>query len=582
MVTATESFRSAGRTLRRGFHLDLWTAGAALIAAVVAAPLFFVLLMALSPSGGIWEHLLATVLARYVRTTLSLMLGVGLGTLFIGTAAAWLVSLHQFPGRRLFEWALLLPMAMPAYIIAYVYTDLLEYAGPAQVFLRTLFGWTSGRDYWFPEIRSLGGAIAMMTLVLYPYVYLLARAAFAEQSLSLLEASRTLGCGPWRSFLTVALPMARPAIVVGVSLALMETLNDYGTVDFFAVQTFTLGIFDVWLNMNSVSGAAQLALVALAFVLALIGTERWARRNQRFYQTGSKYRAVSRQPLQGKRRLLASAACFVPILLGFLLPAGVLLRYALRYSDQIFSGNYLAYAWNSLLLSAVSAVAAVAAGLFMAYGARVGGGKAVRAAAQFASTGYAVPGAVLAIGVLIPLSRLDAALDALWRGMTGASAGYLLTGSITAVVYGYLVRFLALSHGASRASLAKITPGMEGVARTLGHGPFRTLLGVHLPLIRGSLLAAGILVFVDGMKELPMTLILRPFNYETLATYVHQYASRGLLEESALGALTIVASGILPVILLSATIRSAPRSGDFGDPTRGSVPGTPPQAEAAR
>jgi iron(III) transport system permease protein len=468
---------------------------------------------------------------------------------------------------------------MPAYIIAYVYTDLLEYAGPVQTFLRAAFGWSTGRDYWFPEIRSLGGAVAMMTLVLYPYVYLLARTAFAEQSLSLIEASRTLGRGPWRSFLTVALPMARPAIVVGVSLALMETLNDYGTVDFFAVQTFTLGIFDVWLNMGSAPGAAQLAVVALAFVLALIGAERWARRDQRFYQTGSKYRALSRQPLGGAAGVLAAAACLVPVLLGFLLPAGVLLRYALRYSDQAFSGEYLAYAANSLSLSTLSALAAVAVGLFMAYGGRLGGGTALRAATQFASTGYAIPGAVLAIGILIPLAKLDMGIDSLSKRLLGIPAGYLLTGSIVAVMFGYLVRFLALSHGAARASLAQITPNMEGAARTLGHGPLRTLLRVHLPLIRGSLLAAGILVFVDCMKELPLTLILRPFNYETLATYVHQFASRGLLEESSLGALTIVASGILPVILLSATMRGAPGGKPPGDPMQ--TAGAPPTAEAA-
>ncbi|MBI2179044.1 MAG: iron ABC transporter permease, partial [Candidatus Tectomicrobia bacterium] len=282
MTALAEPLRVTVRErLRRGLRLDVWAGGVALIAAVVAAPLLAVLYLALTPSQGIWGHLVSTVLLRYVRTTLGLMLGVGLGTFFIGTATAWLVSLCQFPGRRTFEWALLLPLAMPAYIIAYVYTDLLEFAGPVQTLLRGAFGWTSGRDYWFPEIRSLGGAVAMMTLVLYPYVYLLARTAFAEQSLSLLEASRTLGRGPWRSFRSVALPLARPAIVVGVSLALMEALNDFGTVDFFAVQTFTLGIFDVWLNMNSAPGAAQLAAVALAFVLALIGAERWARRDQR-------------------------------------------------------------------------------------------------------------------------------------------------------------------------------------------------------------------------------------------------------------------------------------------------------------
>ncbi|MEK6710415.1 MAG: iron ABC transporter permease [Nitrospinota bacterium] len=560
MTTFAEPLQASARErlLRRlrGLRPDVWTAGVALLAAAAALPLLAVLVIALAPSGDVWGHLVSTVLLRYVRTTLGLMLGVGLGTLLIGAAAAWAVSLYEFPGRRAFEWALLLPLAVPAYIIAYVYTDVLEYAGPVQGLLRAAFGWQSGRDYWFPEIRSLGGAIAMLTLVLYPYVYLLARTAFAEQSLSILEASRTLGCGPWRSFLTVALPLARPAIVAGVSLALMETLNDFGTVDFFAVQTFSLGIFDVWLNMNSAPGAAQLSTAALAFVLALIGAERWARRNQRYHQTGSKYRPLPRQPLRGAAARLAAAGCALPILLGFLLPAGVLLRYALRYAGEAFPAEYLAHAGRSLALSGTSAAAAVGAGLFLAYGARLSGSRFLRAATQLASGGYAVPGAVLAIGVLLPLAQLDRGLNALAQGLGASSPGYLLSGTAAAVVYGYLVRFLALAHGAARASLAKITPDMEGAARTLGHGPARALLRVHVPLVWRSLVAAGVLVFVDGMKELPMTLILRPFNYETLATHVHQYASRGLLEESALGALTIVAAGILPIFLLSSAIRS--------------------------
>ncbi|MEE9256325.1 MAG: iron ABC transporter permease, partial [bacterium] len=546
MASEAQGARPAIRWRIAG-RLDAWTIGVSLIAALIAVPLIAVLLLATSPSGDIWAHLLSTVLPRYVRTTLALMLGVGAGTAAIGVGCAWLVTLCRFPGRRIFEWALLLPLAMPTYVIAYVYTDLLEFAGPVQETLREIFGWSSGRDYWFPEIRSLGGATAMMTLVLYPYVYLLARIAFLQQSVCVLEVSRTLGRGPWRGFFSVALPLARPSIVVGVSLVLMETLNDFGTVDFFGVETLTAGIFDVWLNMNSAAGAAQLAVVALLFVLALIGVERWARRGQRFYHTSSKYRALPTYPLGGGRAFLAFVSCSLPIALGFLFPAGVLANYAARFYEESLSANFLLFARNSLTLSAISAVLAAAMGLFMAYGVRMSGNPALKAAARFASAGYAVPGAVLAVGVILPMARADAALDSLSRQFLGAPAELVLSGTIAAVTFGYLVRFLSLSYGSAEASLAKITPNMDGAARTLGLGPGRMLRRVHLPLIRGSVLAAALLVFVDCMKELPMTIILRPFNYETLATHVHQFASDELLEESALGALTIVAAGILPV-----------------------------------
>lgn len=544
-------------------RVDVWTVGVLLIAALMATPLIVVIGLALSPSDNIWQHLFSTVLFRYIRTTLGLMIGVGLGTFVIGVGTAWLVTLCRFPGRRIFEWALLLPLAMPAYIVAYVYTDVLEFAGPVQETLREIFGWKTGRDYWFPEIRSLGGAISMMTLVLYPYVYLLARVAFQEQSVCVLEVSRTLGRGPWRSFFSVALPLARPAIVVGVSLVLMETLNDFGTVDFFAVETFTTGIYDVWLNMNNTSGAAQLASVALIFVIVLIGMERWARKGQRYYQTSSKYRALPSYRLKGVRGYLAFLACLLPIVLGFLFPTSILLRYALIFYEENLSSPFLTFVQHSLTLSGVSAAIAVMIGLFMAYGVRVSANPALRAVSQFASLGYAFPGAVLAVGVLMFIAKIDIALQGFLREWGGISSGLLLSGSIVAVTYGYLVRFLALSYGTSQASLSKVTPNMDGAARTLGLGPAQTLRRVHFPLVRGSILAAGILVFVDGMKELSMTIILRPFNYETLATFVHQFASDELLEECALGALAIVAAGVLPIMILSASIRST-RPGQGG------------------
>ncbi len=552
--TAGPQSALAARAVRRS-RVGGWTVGALLVAGLIAVPLLAVFYLALAPSEDIWPHLMSTVLPLYVSTTFGLMLGVGLCTLAIGVGTAWLVTMTRFPASRLFEVALLLPLAMPAYIVAYVYADMLEYAGPVQGFLRQVFGWGSPRDYWFPEIRSLGGAITMMSLVLYPYVYLLSRAAFLEQSVCVLEVSRTLGENPWRSFFRVALPLARPAVVVGVSLVLMETLNDFGTVDYFAVPTFTAGIYDVWLNMNSTSGAAQLAVVMLVVVLMLISAERLARRGQRYHHTSTRYRALPSARLSGVRALFAFLACLLPVAFGFALPGGVLLTYALETAPVTTGGNFLDYVVNSLTLSVGAAALAVAIGLFLAYGVRLGGGPVLRAATRFAGIGYAVPGAVLAIGVVIPFAGFDNAVDGLMRKTFGVSTGLVLSGTLFALLFAYVVRFLALSLGTIEAGLARITTGMDGAARTLGLGPGRTLAAVHLPMMKGSILTAAILVFVDGMKELPMTMLLRPFNFDTLATYVHQFASSELLEECALGALAIVAAGILPVIALSQTIR---------------------------
>lgn len=539
--------------------VNVWTIGTVVIAAVVMAPIVAIVFIGLTPQDNIWGHLAATVLPTYIVKTLQLMTGVGLGTLVIGVGTAWLVSTCRFPGRRIFEWALLLPMAMPAYVIAYVYTDILEYAGPVQGLLRDMGGWTTKREYWFPEIRSVGGAISMMTLVLYPYVYLLSRAAFLEQSVCVLEASRVLGRGPWQSFFSVALPLARPAIAIGVSLVLMETLNDYGTVDFFAVSTFTLGIYDVWRNMNNVAGAAQLSGLLMLFVVFLVLTERYARRKQRFHHTTPKYKALPGYELEGPARYGALVGCALPVVMGFVLPAGVLAAYAVIHFDMAANAEVLRHAGNSIMLSALAAVLAVLIGVFMAYGVRLRNELVLQIMARIASMGYAIPGSVLAVGVLVSLGALDNGIDAFARARFGFSTGLLLSGTIAAVTFGYLVRFLALSFGTVEASLNKITPSMDGAARSLGHSPFSTLRRIHIPLIRGSVLTASMMVFVDCMKELPMTVVLRPFNFHTLATFVHQYASDEQLGEASLAALTIVAVGILPVVMLSYAItRSRP------------------------
>ena len=545
------------RHLAKWFQIDFWTSGSLLLAFFIAIPLLSVSILALNPSGDIWHHLLTTVLSRYVMTTIGLMVGVGIGTLLIGTCTAWLVTLCRFPGRRIFEWALLLPLAMPAYVVAYVYTDVFEFAGPVQALLRNIFGWESSRDYWFPEIRSLGGAIFVMTLTLYPYVYLLARVAFVQQSVCILEVSRTLGKTAWQSFFSIALPSARPSLFIGVSLVLMETLNDFGTVDFFAVETLTAGIFDVWLNLNNLSGAAQLAVIALCFVLLLLWAERKSRSNQRFHNTSTKYQALPSYQLKRAKMFGAVILCVLPIGFGFILPSCVLGYYALGFYEESISRDFYSILSNSLVLSSLSAILSVSAGIFLAYGVRLKESTLLKLAARFASIGDAVPGAVLAVRVLIPMGKIDVVIQGYLKNVFGISTGLLFSGTIAAVSYGYLTRFLALSYGTVEASLMRITPNMDGAARTLGLGPMKTLERIHLPLIRGGILAAAILVFVDTMKELPMTIILRPFNFETLATHVHQLASDELLEESALGSLSIVAAGLLPVIYLSRTIREA-------------------------
>lgn len=539
-----------------------WPTGAMAIAVLVSVPAVAITVMALFPTENVWGHLASTVLPVYIASTVSLMVLVGIGVLVLGTTTAWLVAMCRFPGRKIFQWALFLPLAMPAYVIAYTYTDLLEYAGPVQGMLREMFGWKIKADYWFPEIRSLGGAAAMLILVLYPYVYAMARAAFLEQSVCVLEASRVLGRTPWRAFREVALPLARPAIVVGTTLALMETLNDFGTVDFFAVQTLTAGVFDVWFGMGNPGGAAQIALVMLGFVVLLLWFERSSRARQRFHHTTTRIRHLPGHELSGWRRVGAMLVCGLPVVLGFLVPASVLAGYALDNFDQQLSGDYAKLVANSLGLAGVAAVAAVSLAAFLAYAIRLRPVPVVRAIVRLATIGYAIPGAVLAIGVMLPTAGVDNWLDGLMRQWFGVSTGLLFSGTVFILVVAYTVRFLAMSFGAIESGLSKVTANMDMAARTLGHGPTATLARVHLPLIRGSALTGGVLVFVDTMKELPATLVLRPFNFDTLATYVYQFASDELLEECALAALTIVAAGILPVILLSRAISTARPSGE--------------------
>jgi iron(III) transport system permease protein len=522
------------------------------IALLTVGPVLGVLASLLQPSEGGWRHMIDTVLPVYVANTLAIGALVALGAGAIGVGAAWLVTMCRFPGRRVFEWALALPLAFPAYVIAYAYTELLDHPGPVQTALRAAFGW-GPRDYWFPEVRSVEGAALMFTLVLYPYVYLLARAAFLQQSAAAFDVARTLGYGPWAAFRRVAVPMARPAIATGVALALMETLADFGTVAHFGVQTFATGVYRAWFAMGDRVAAAQLSACMLVFVLALVSLERAQRRAARYHP--GQFRELHAFPLTGAKAALAFLLCFLPVAFGFLAPLAMLGEMSLRGGHSLTDPRYARFILNSLTLAAVAAGLTVAAALVLAYAERLAPGAAARAANRVATMGYAIPGGVIAVGMLIPLAALDNALDGAARAAFGVSTGLLLTGSIAALVFAYLVRFIAIAFQTVEAGFGKITPSMDHAARTLGESATGALARVHAPILRGALLTAALIVFVDVMKELPATLIMRPFNFDTLASQTFRLASDERLVEASTPALVIVGVGLLPVILLSAQIR---------------------------
>ncbi|HEX6019934.1 MAG TPA: iron ABC transporter permease [Burkholderiaceae bacterium] len=535
--------------LRPAPSINRLTLVALLAAALVAAPLLSVALnVFVGGTGATWAHLADTVLADYVLSTLVLCAVVSIGTAALGVGAAWLVTRHEFAGRAVFEWLLVLPLAMPGYVIAYAYTDLLQYVGPVQTALRRTFGWSHG-DYWFPDVRSLGGAAAMFVLVLYPYVYLLARTAFLERAGGMIEVGRSLGLTPWRSFVWLSLPLARPAIVAGVALALMETLADYGTVAYFGVQTFTTGIYRAWFSLGDRVAAAQLSLALLGFVVAVLALERASRGRSRYADATLRGRSVARLPLTGARAALAVAACALPLLLGFVLPALVLGRLA-SSTELLPLQRFATLASHSVEVAGLTAAAAVVVALLIGYAARAQRGAVMQAAHRLAGFGYALPGTVIAVGVLIPVSRLDHVLDAALRSWLGIDVGLLFTGGIAALVYACVVRYLTAALQSVDAGLARITPSMEQASRSLGLSAGQTLARVHLPLLRGSVLTAALLVFIDVMKELPATLVMRPFNFDTLATAAYTLASDERLAEAAAPALAIVVVGLGPMVLL--------------------------------
>ena len=546
-MVATFLSRWSSRPARQ---FDGWSASAVLVCCLILGPIAALVMTALGDSGGLWSHLVSTVLPRYFSNTLLLMAGVGVLAICFGVSTAWVVTRYEFPGRRLFEWMLLLPAAIPAYIIAYTYTDFLEYAGPVQSMLRDMFGWRRPADYWFPEIRSLGGAILVMASVLYPYIYMVTRIAFRLTPASLFEIAIVHHKS---QFWSVGLPLARPAITAGLALVLMEVVSDFGTVEYFAVETITLGIFNVWLGMNNIVAAAQISLFGFVFILSLLGLELYARSRQRYSGGTRKHAGLTHMVPSTRGQIACIAVCVLPLLTGFVVPVGVLLKLVLAAPIAAQFAPVTGTIIASVGMAASAALIIVLLSTLIVIAATYRGGVFVRQLAVAASTGYAIPGTMLSIGVLIFAGMIDRS----WSGLVGDQRATLLLGGAGVLMTAYIVRFQAVGYGAMMSGIRRLPDNMMNASRVLGQGFGASLKRVVMPLLGSSMLAGGLLVFVDVMKELPITLLLRPFDFETLATYTYQYAKDEMLEEAALPALMVVMAGLIPVILMNRMLRRA-------------------------
>jgi iron(III) transport system permease protein len=552
-------------------RVPLWSRLSVVVALAVASPVLAVLAAGAVWPDAVWTHIVTTTLPVYLGNTALVGLLVVLMAGSAGAVTAWLVTACDFRGRAVLEVALLLPLAMPAYVCGYVYTWLLDVAGPVQSGFRAATGLRWG-EYWAPEIRSLPGAALMLAMVLYPYVYLLCRAAFLQQSACLIEVSRTLGHGLARSFLHVALPLARPALAAGLALVLMETLADFGTMQHFGVSTFTTGLYDAWFALNDRAAACQLAACLMGLVALLLLAERASRGGRRFHPTSSRQAPLAPARLGPAKATLAFLACALPVLLGFVVPAGALLWLCLTEGDPLAPERFLPFALNSLTLAVVTALLAVALAALLAWSVRLYPGRIGRLANRVAAMGYAVPGSVIAVGTLVPLGLFDNAVDGWMRARLGISTGLLLSGTMAALVFAYLVRFLAVALSSIESGLSRLRPSLSGAARTLGASPAQAARRVELPLSRGALITAGLMVFVETMKELPATLIVRPFDFDTLAVRVNNLAGDERLAEASTAALLIVAVGLIPVIVMTRAMESRRRLRQ--------LPAAPPSAPA--
>ncbi|MGF1680714.1 ABC transporter permease [Photobacterium minamisatsumaniensis] len=521
---------------------------------LLVLPILAIFYTAMGASDEVFAHLMGTVMPTYTMNTFLLVGGTLLLSVIFGLPAAWIMAMCRLPGEKVLQWALVLPLAMPGYIIGYIYTDWFDYAGPVQILLRDVFGWQTVQDYWFPNIRSLGGACFVLALVLYPYIYLLVRAAFMEQSTSLLQSARLLRCSPWDSFRRISLPLARPSIAVGLSLVAMETLGDFGTVSYFAINTLTTAVYDTWLGYSNLNAAAKISAIMLMVIFLLISAERFSRRKQKLFQQEFEHGDDIRYTLTGGKKIAALVWCWGLVVMAFLLPLAQLSYYAWHYFGESWTSQFQQYSINSLKVSLIAAICAVILALIVNFYRRLDGRSMTAIPLRISSMGYAVPGTVLAIGVMIPLTSADHLLNDFTIAHGLGRPGLIFSGTMFAIIFAFVVRFAAVAIGSIESSLAKIPPSLDMASKTMGYASLPMLRRVHLPLIRRGCLIAGLLVFIESMKELNAALLLRPFNFETLATYVFNFASDEQLELAALPAILLVFVGLIPLVIVNRSL----------------------------
>ncbi|NAW60281.1 MULTISPECIES: ABC transporter permease [unclassified Vibrio] len=531
----------------------LWKTSSVGLALLLVLPILAIFYTALGDTDDIFSHLISTVMPTYTFNTVALALGVMALSLLFGIPSAWLMAMCRMPGERVLQWALVLPLAMPAYIVGYIYTDWFDFAGPIQIWLRDITGWGPG-EYWFPDIRTLPGAITVLALVLYPYIYLLCRAAFMEQNVSLLQSARLLKCSPWESFCRISMPLVRPSMAVGLSLVAMETIGDFGTVNYFAVNTLTTAVYDTWMGMSSLTAAAKISAIMLVFVIALLSAERYSRRRQKLFQSQFSSHEDFRYTLHGWRKWLAVIWCWGIVSAAFILPLLQLCSYAYTYFAQSWTAEFRQYALNSLQVSTLAALVGVAVALVVNFFHRLQPQRLSLASMRFSSMGYAVPGTVLAIGIMVPVLAMDHLVNDVAKAMQWGRPGLIFSGSMFALVFAMVVRFAAVAIGSIESSLSKVSPSLDMASRTMGCNANQMLRRVHLPLIRRGALIAALLVFMESMKELNAALLLRPFNFETLATYVYNYASDEHLELAAMPAVLLVLVGLIPLVVVNRSL----------------------------
>jgi iron(III) transport system permease protein len=535
---------------------SVWKTSSGAITLLLVLPILAIFYTAIGETDDLFAHLMSTVMPTYIYNTVVLTAGVMILSLILGIPSAWFMAMCKLPTEKWLQWALVLPLAMPGYIIGYIFTDWFDFAGPIQIFLRDMTGWGPG-EYWFPDIRTLSGATFVLSLVLYPYVYLLCRAAFMEQNVSLLQSARLLKCSPWESFRRISLPLVRPSIAVGLSLVAMETIGDFGTVSYFAVNTLTTAVYDTWLGYSNLNAAAKISAMMLMIVVLLLSAERYSRRKQKLFQSQFNSHEDFRYELKGWHKWGALIWCWGLVAIAFIFPLLQLIDYAITYFEQSWTPEFREYAWNSLVVSVVAAIIGVVIALTVNFSQRVNGGRSSLAFMRLSSLGYAVPGTVLAIGVMVAVLFMDHRVNDIAKAMEWGRPGLIFSGSMFALIFAMVVRFSAVAIGSVESNLNKISPSLDMASRTMGCTPNTMLWRVHFPLVKRGALIAGLLVFIESMKELNAALLLRPFNFETLATYVYNFASDEHLELAALPAVLLVLVGLIPLVVVNRSLEQS-------------------------